>query len=107
MTKIGSHYPMLNLNFAGLRNNNGKSVIVKSWNIVKGKRATVRYLSSGLQFIICWRETLSILNIFPTTPDLSPATKDFRSPNTMSSVTCSKGKLKFSSNLCGSPTSSG
>ena len=36
---------------------------------------------------------------FPTTPFLSTATENFRSPNTMSLVTSSRGKVKFSSSL--------
>ena len=32
---------MLTLHIAGLRIDNGKSVIVKSWNIFRWKRATV------------------------------------------------------------------
>ena len=35
---------MLTLQTAELRNNIGKSVFVKSWNIVGGKRATVPIL---------------------------------------------------------------
>ncbi len=35
---------LLTLHIAGLRNNNGKSVIVKSWNIVRRTRATVPIL---------------------------------------------------------------
>ena len=35
---------MLSLHIAGLRFDNDKSVIVKSWNIVRGRRATVRII---------------------------------------------------------------
>ena len=41
LTRVCNHYPMLTLHIAGLRVYNGKSVIVKSWNIVRGKKATV------------------------------------------------------------------
>ena len=41
LTKVCFLYPMLTLHFAGLRVYNDKSVIVKSWNKVGGKRATV------------------------------------------------------------------
>ena len=58
----------------------------------EGKEPRYQYLSSGLRLISCWKETLSILDIFPTTPNLSTETKDLRSPNTMSSVTCSRGE---------------
>ena len=44
---------------------------------------------------------------FATTPNLSTATEDIRSPNTMTSVTCSRAVLKLSYNLNGSPTNSG
>ena len=44
---------------------------------------------------------------FPPTPNLSTETKDNRLCNTMSSVTCSRGKVKFRSSVSGPPTSSG
>ena len=37
MTKLCSHYPMFNPDIARLRVDNSKSVIVKSWNKVRGK----------------------------------------------------------------------
>ena len=40
LTRVCNHYPMLTLHIAELRVYNRKSVIVKSWNIVRGKRAT-------------------------------------------------------------------
>ena len=40
-TRVFNHYPMLTLHVAGLRIYNGRSVIIKNWNIVRGKRATV------------------------------------------------------------------
>ena len=55
---------MFTLHFAGLRIYIGKSVIVKSWNIVKGKELGFWCLSSGMRLIVCWRETLCILDIF-------------------------------------------
>ena len=69
-----------------------------------------RYLRSGMRFIIRRRATLSVmvyLILFPTTPILSTATEDIRSPNTMTSVTCYRAVLKLSSNLNGCPTNSG
>ena len=42
--KVCNLYPMLSLHIAGLRIYNGKSVNVRSWNIVKGKGATVPIL---------------------------------------------------------------
>ena len=44
LTRVCYPYPMLTLHFAGLRINNGKRVVVKNWNIVEGKRATVPIL---------------------------------------------------------------
>ena len=44
--------------------------------------------------------------IFPTIPNLSTASEDIRFPNTMSSVPCSRGKVKFSSSLSDSQNSS-
>ena len=82
---------MLTLHVAGLSINNGKSVIVKSWNKVRGKRTTVPILEQWdtVDYLL---ERNNILDDFPTTPNLSTATEDIRSPNTMSSVTCSRGK---------------
>ena len=107
LTRVCNHYPMLTMHIDGLRIYNIKTVIVKSCNI-EGKEPRYRYLSSGIRLIICCRETLSILDVFfPTTPNLSTVTEDIRSPNTISSVTCSRRKVKFSSSLNGSPTTSG
>ena len=44
LSRVCNHYPMLTLNIAGLRICNGKSAIVKSWNIVRGIRSTVPIL---------------------------------------------------------------
>ena len=62
LTRVCNHYPMLTVHFAGLRVYNGKSVIVKSWIIVRGKTATVPILE--IRLIICWGETLSTLDVF-------------------------------------------
>ena len=43
-TRVCKYYPNLTLHIAGLRIYNGKSVIVKNWTIVTGKRATVPIL---------------------------------------------------------------
>ena len=64
LTTVSNHYLMLTLQTAGLRFYNGKSVIVKSWNRVTGKKPRYRYLSSGIRLISCWRETLSVLDVF-------------------------------------------
>ena len=62
---------------------------------------------AGYDWIFAGENHYSIQIFFPTTPKMSAATKAIRSPSTMSSVTCSTGKTKFSSSLSGSPTSFG
>ena len=44
LTRVCNHYPMLTLHNTGWRVYKGKSVIVRSWNIVRGKKATVPIL---------------------------------------------------------------
>ena len=106
LTNVCNHYPMFTLHIAGLRVYNGKIVNVKSWNIVRGKRATVPIPEQWetVDYLL-ERNIIHFRCFFPTTPNLSTATDDIRSPNTMSSVTCSRGKVKFSSSLNGFPTS--
>ena len=41
LTRGCNPYPMFTLHIAWLSVYNGKSVLVKSWNIVRGKRATI------------------------------------------------------------------
>ena len=75
MTNFWKHYPMLTLQFAGLRVGNSKSVIVKNWNTVRANWtkapilqkedavesllerniSTLRILSSNTKFLICNR----------------------------------------------------
>ena len=99
---------MLTLHIAGLRVDNSKSVIIKSWNMIWGEWTGVPKFEQKdtidklLQSII-----IDFYTFFPTTPNFSTATDDIRSPNTKSSVTFSRGLVKFSSSLSGSPTSSG
>ena len=55
-----------------------------------------------MRLILCWRETLKHYPIeitFPTTPNLSIAAENNRSPKRMSSVTCSRDNVKFSSSV--------
>ena len=47
LISVCNHYPMLTLHIAGLPIYAGKSVIVKSWKLVRGKRATVLTLQVG------------------------------------------------------------
>ena len=65
VTRVCNHYPMLTLQFTGLRIYNGKSVIIKKWNIVRVKKTTVPRLEywNTVNFF-CWRETVSVLDIF-------------------------------------------
>ena len=41
VARVCSDYPMLTLHFAGFRIDNGKSFIIKSWNIVRRKSPKV------------------------------------------------------------------
>ena len=106
-TRICYHYPMLILHIAGLRIYNGEIIFVKCWIKVRRKRT--------MKPTIQWRDAFDCLlerdnNHFTCffrqhqTCYLQP---DIRSPNTVSSVTCSRGKVKFSSSLSGSSTNSG
>ena len=61
----------------------------------------------GYGWIFAGEKNYPIQIFFPATPILLSATKDFRFPNTMSSLAYSKGKLRFSCSLSGSPSSSG
>ena len=95
---------MFTLNFAGLRVDDSKSVIVKSSNLVWEERTEVpkneqkdtidNFLASKI---------IQFYTFFPTTTNLSTATDVICSPNTMSSVTFSRGWVNFSSSLRGSP----
>ena len=108
MSEICNHDPMFTLHIAGLRVDDSKSVIIKSWNIVGGERTEVpKFEQRDTINNLLQSKILHFYTFFPTTPNLSTATDDIRSPNTMSSVTFSRGLVKFSSSLIGSPTSSG
>ena len=87
---------------------NSKSVTIKSWNIVWGERTEVpKFEQRDTSDSLLQSKIIHFYTIFPTTLNVSTATDDIRSPNTMSSVTFSRSWVKFSSNLSGSPTSSG
>ena len=108
LTRVYNQYPMLTLHSAGLRIYTGKSVIVKSWNIVWRERTEVpKFEHRYMIDVLLQSKIIQFYTFFPTTPNLTTATGDIRSPNTMSSVTFSRGWVKFSSSLSGSPTSSG
>ena len=104
-TTIYNRYPKLNLHIAGLRIWNGKKVIVKSWNIVRRRRTTVLILEYWDTVDCLLEKDLIQFGFTPTTLNLSTATEDIHFPNTMCSLTCSRGKVKFSPSLDGSPTS--
>ena len=107
-SQICNHDPMFILHIAGLRVDNSKSVIIKSWNIVRGKQTEVpKFEQRDTIDNLFQSKIIHFHAFFPTTLNLSTATDGIRSPNTMSSVTFSRGCVKFSSSLRCSPTSSG
>ena len=88
MSEICNHDPMFTLHIAGLRVDNSKSVIIKSWNIVLGERTEVpKFGQRDMIDNLLQSKTIHFHTLFPTTPNLSTATDDIRSPNTMSLVT--------------------
>ena len=105
MSEICNHDPVFTLHNDGLRVDNSKSVIIKSFNIAWGERTEVpkfeqKYTIDKLlqsKIILSYTFFLSI-------PNLTTATDDIRSPNTISPITFSKAWLKTSSRLSGSPT---
>ena len=105
VSEICTPDPMFTLHIAGLRVDKSKSFFIKSWNIVRGKRTEVPKFDTSDNFL--QSKIIHFYTFFSTTPNLSTATDDIRSPNTMSSVTFLRGLVKFSSSLSGSPTSSG
>ena len=88
---------MLILHIAGLRIFNGKSVTVKSCNIVKGKRTTDPVLEERDAVDYLLERSIVRFKFYSNHTKLvmSTATKDFHSPNTMSSVTFSSRKVKL------------
>ena len=77
---------MFTLHFAELRVYISKSVIIKSWNIVRGKRTEVpKFEQSDTIDNLLQSKTIHFDTFFLTTLNLSTATDDIRSPSTMSS----------------------
>ena len=108
VSEICNHDPMFTLHIAGLRVDNSKSIIIKSWNIVWREQTQVpNFEQRDTIDKLLQSKIIHFYTFFPTTPNLSTATDDIRSPNTMSSVTFLRGLVKFSSSPRGSPTSSG
>ena len=76
---------MFTLNIVGLRVDNSKSVIIKSWNIVWGERTEVaKFEQRDTIDNLLQSKIIHFYTFFPTTPNLSTATDDIRPPNTMS-----------------------
>ena len=99
---------MFTLHTIGLCVDNSKSVIIKSWNRVWGEPTDVpKFEEKDTIDDLLQSKIIHFYKFFPTTPNLSAATDDIRSPNTVSSVTFSRSWVKFSSSLNGSPISSG
>ena len=108
MLEIRNYDPIFTLHIAGLRVDSSKSVIINSWNIVWGEPPEVPKFEQGDTLDkMLQSKIIHFYTFFPTTPNLSTATDDIRLPNTMKSVTFSRGWVKFSSNLSGFPTNSG
>ena len=85
MSKIRNHDPIFTLLIAGLQVDNSKSVIIKSWNIVRGERTEVlKFEQRHTVDNLLQSKIVHFHTLFPTTPKLSNATDDIRSPNTMS-----------------------
>ena len=97
---------MLTLHIAGLRKNIGKSVIAKRLNIARGKITTVPILKLWDTVDCLVVKNIIHFRCFFLQHQTCTATEDIRCPNTMSSVTCSRGKVKFSSSLSSSPANS-
>ena len=70
--EIGNHDPMFTLHIAGLRADNSKSVIVKSWNIVWGERTEVqKFEQRNTIDNLLQSKSIYFQTSFPTTPNLS------------------------------------
>ena len=99
--------PMFTLHIVEMRVDNSESVIIKSWNRVWEDWTEVpEFEQSDKIDNLLQSKIIHFYTFFPTTPNLSTSTDDILSPYTLSSETFSRGWVKFSSNLKGSPTSS-
>ena len=79
---------MFTLHIAGLRVDNSKNVIIESWNIVWGERPELPKLEQRDTIDnFLQNKIVHFYTFFPKTSNLSTATEDIRSPDTMSSVT--------------------
>ena len=87
MSAVCNHDPMFTLHIAGLRVDNSKSAILKSWNIVRGERTEVPKLEQRDTIDnLLQSKIIHFFTFFLRKPNLSTATDDIRSPNTLSSV---------------------
>ena len=75
---------MFTLHIAGLRVDNSKIVIVKSWDMIWGKWTEVpKFEQRDTIDNLLQSKIIHFYTFFPTTPNLSTATNDIRSSNTM------------------------
>ena len=73
---------MFTLDIAGLRVDNSKSVIIKSWNMIWGEWTEVqKFEQRDTIDNLLQSKIIHFYTFFPTTPNLSTATDDIRSPN--------------------------
>ena len=79
MTEICGHDPMFTLHIAGLRVDNSKSVLVKSWNIVWGERTEVpKFEQRDAIDNLLQSKIIQFYAFFLTTPNLSTTTNHIR-----------------------------
>ena len=70
LTRVCNHYPKLTLHFTGLRIYSGKVSLSRVGTYSEGKEPRYRYLSIGIRLFICWRQTLSDLDVFSNNTNL-------------------------------------
>ena len=84
MSQIWNRDPKFTLHFAELRVDNSKSVIVKSWNIVWGEQTEVPKVEQRDTIDnLLQSKIVHIYTFLPATRNLSTATDEIRSPNTL------------------------
>ena len=106
LTRVCNHYPSLTLLVAGLRIYIGKRVIVKTWYIVRVKRTTVPILEYWDTNDFLWRRIISNSDVLSNNTKLVNFSRRQLFSQNNEFITCSRGKVKFSSSLSGSPTCS-
>ena len=93
MTKLCNHYPTLTL--VGCVWKIAKVWLPRVGSYSAGNEPRYRYLVAGYDWIFLAEDYHPFQIFVPTKSNLSSANEDFRSANTMCSVTCSRGKFKF------------